>query len=74
MEISIHMLDQTQIPPLVSSSYVNGGSCCLVHHVHTVYCDSMYHTRRFIGEEFILANGDLFDFSPIIKPLTLIIK
>ena len=35
---------------------------------------SIYRTGRFIGEDFILAIGDLFNFSPIFKTPTKYIR
>ena len=35
---------------------------------------SVYRTGRFIGEDFILAIGDLFNFSPIFKTPTKYIR
>ena len=35
---------------------------------------SLYRTGRFIGEDFILAIGDLFNFSPIFKTPTKYIR
>ena len=34
----------------------------------------IYRTGRFIGEDFILAIGDLFNFSPIFKTPTKYIR
>ena len=39
--------------------------------VRTIY---IYRTGRFIGEDFILAIGDLFNFSPIFKTPTKYIR
>ena len=35
--------------------------------VYVLYCTHNYHTRRFIGEELILAIGDFSKNSPILK-------
>ena len=44
---------------------------CLKREVY--YCN-IYRTGRFIGEDFILAIGDLFNFSPIFKTPTKYIR
>ena len=43
--------------------------CCFTY----MYAHIIYRTRRFIGEELILAIGDFSENSPILNPPTLIL-
>ena len=58
----------------VTWSEIHLHSLAQTHRLQVGSFRRMYRTGRFIGEDFILAIGDLFNFSPIFKTPTKYIR